>query len=148
LTAAFYHSIIAFQTTNTDCNVNTVKKSEPGNTHTDFRRVLAFLLVGLILFGTTIQAAHRHGTAVAGDDSPASVSLATSKPGQNSSTTIIDCGDCLICQLQQSFSAALITHRGFDSPDLQIVLFSLSGPHNFLSTVSPTQTGRAPPFTS
>src|SRR5689334_12553220 len=72
-----------------------------------FSRGLGLLLVLFILYGTTVEAAHRHGlptsvsshagSAVEPDSGSAT---STSKPG---------CNDCLICQLHQNFSATLIS---------------------------------------
>lgn len=118
------------------------------NQHNRIRRVLSFLLLALVLYGTTIQAVHRHGSVIVGDNSSATSVLEYSRPDANSSATPGGCDDCLICQLHQSFSATLVTHRRFDSPAPQLVLFSAQDIEDFSSFVSTTKTGRAPPFTS
>jgi hypothetical protein len=128
--------------------VNTERHSEPANPDSGFRRVLSFLLLALILYGTTIQAVHKHGTIIGAGDPSSTVFLADSKSNEKSSGVLVGCGDCLICQLHQSFSATLVADARFDSPAPQIVLFSRNDDQNFPSFVSTTKTGRAPPFTS
>jgi hypothetical protein len=128
--------------------VNTKRHSEPASPDTGSRRVLSFLLLALIVYGTTIQAVHKHGTNLGAGEPSQATFLADPKPSEKSSGAVVGCSDCLICQLHQSFSATLDTHRQIDSPDLQIVLFSRHDDQNFRSFVSTTKTGRAPPLTS
>jgi len=76
-------------------------------------RALALLLVVFVLYGTTVEAAHRHGRFLP------SVSNATTvvDPGlaKNLAGGPIGCSDCLICQLHQNFSTTLITFRQTDA---------------------------------
>lgn len=128
--------------------VNTEHRLKPEVPHTGFNRVLSFLLLSLILYGTTFQAVHKHGGILGNSDRSEAVSQADFIPGEKSTSSTASCHDCLICQLHQSVSTTLITERSFDSPDDQIVLFSPNDEHSFSSIVSTTKTGRAPPFTS
>src|SRR5690348_9004199 len=70
-------------------------------------RGLGLLLVLFVFYGTTVEAAHRHGITTSTTRQAGSViepdfgsGISTNKPG---------CNDCLICQLHQNFSATLIS---------------------------------------
>lgn len=110
------------------------------------RRVLSFLLLGLILYGTTVQAVHKHGLAPASPVESAAVSIPA--PEDSSTSGVAGCADCLVCQLQQSFSATLLTHRDLDPPATQTVRFFDIGAPSAASFVTIKESGRAPPFTS
>jgi hypothetical protein len=108
-----------------------------------FSRALTLLLVVFILYGTTVEAAHRHGRFLPSENSAASIidpRLATNLAGGQ-----IGCGDCLICQLHQNFSTTLITFRQTDAPAHVRTQFfnpTLVGCHSKTST---PRKGRAPP---
>jgi hypothetical protein len=109
-------------------------------------RWVGLLLVVFILYGTTVEAAHRHGRilpanagASAHVDTEQTKNLANSKTG---------CSDCLICQLHQNFSTTLIVIR-LNHPPTQL-------PHKITAAVAPDilsqiispLAGRGPPFIS
>src|SRR5215213_9351731 len=74
----------------------------------NLKRCLGLLLVVFIFYGTTVEAAHRHG--VAAPQSSSAVSLTNPDSGaSNTSSAKPGCSDCLICQLHQNFSATLIS---------------------------------------
>ena len=125
--------------------MNIERHSDLDNRHNGLRRVLAFSLLVLILYGTTIQAVHGHGPL---DETPSKTASVSNPEAGDRSPLLAGCTDCLICQLHQSFSAPLVTHRQFDSPDLQTVFFNPSGANDFSTFVMPRETGRAPPLTS
>jgi len=108
-----------------------------------FSRALALLLIVFILYGTSVEAAHRHGRILPSDNSAASIIdpvLANNPAGGP-----IGCSDCLICQLHQNISTTLITFRQTDAPVHVRTQFSnttLVGCHSKIST---PQKGRAPP---
>ena len=110
------------------------------------RRVLSFLLLGLILYGATVQAVHKHGAALFAQAEAVAVSIPA--PEDSSTSGIQGCDDCLICQLQQSFSATLVTYRDLDPPAAQTVGFFGAGIRPASSFVTIRESGRAPPFTS
>ena len=109
----------------------------------NLKRWLGLLLVLFIFYGTTVEAAHRHGkvlpassnvTAFAHPD--AGSGLFRTKPG---------CHDCLLCQLHQNFSATLIsikpnselvTHRTHASSLVPVLISSIA---------QRAKSGRAPP---
>jgi hypothetical protein len=110
-----------------------------------FPRALSILLLAFIICGTTVEAAHNHGnlagsnkvTGAAHFSDPATDGkLGTSSPG---------CSDCLICQLHQNFSAAILSVTPSSAPLLISASFIQS--HSLLasSQISVTRTGRAPP---
>jgi hypothetical protein len=109
-----------------------------------FSRALTLLLVVFILYGTTVEAAHRHGRILPIlENSAASIidpGLANNPAGGQ-----IGCSDCLICQLHRNFSTTLITFRQTDAPvhvRTQFLNTTLVGCH--YKTNAP-QKGRAPP---
>ena len=77
------------------------------------KRWIGFALVVFILYGTTVEAAHRHGRILptSGADSVAN-SEHTSSPASSKTS----CGDCLICQLHQNFNTTLVVFRLVDPP--------------------------------
>ena len=110
------------------------------------RRVLSFLLLGLILYGTTVQAVHKHGATLPAQAEAVAVSTPT--PEDGSTSGVQSCADCLICQLQQSFSATLVTCRDLDPPAPQTIDFLETGTRPASSFVTIRESGRAPPLTS
>src|SRR5215208_2699277 len=77
------------------------------NQSASLKRWLGLLLVLFILYGTTVEAAHKHGRVLP----PASNAASLVAPGSGSTTfnTTLGCSDCLICQLHQNFSATLLS---------------------------------------
>lgn len=113
----------------------------PGAT---LKRGLGLLLVLFIFYGTTVEAAHRHGVAAPQSNSAASVTNPNSgatgtfnaKPG---------CGDCLICQLHQNFSATLISVKLNTAPLARVTYALKFDPISTRSIPYSPQSGRAPP---
>jgi hypothetical protein len=111
-----------------------------------FSRWLNVLLVVFILYGTTVEAAHRHGrilpsasSANAQLDSERSKNLGSSKTG---------CNDCLICQLHQNFTTTLIALRLNDPPVQLPQRVTIAAPQYLHSQIITPLAGRAPPFIS
>jgi hypothetical protein len=108
-----------------------------------FSRWLSLLLVVFILYGTTVEAAHRHGgilpssaRATANVDNQQTKNLTNNKTG---------CNDCLICQLHQNFTTTLIALRLTDPPvQLPQQVTAVVPQHLFSQNISPVS-GRAPP---
>lgn len=111
-----------------------------------FSRWLNLLLVVFILYGTTVEAAHRHGRilpshahATARLDTEHNKNLGNAKSG---------CNDCLICQLHQNFTTTLIALRLTDPP-VQIPQRVVSVVvEDLLSQIISPLAGRAPPSIS
>src|SRR6266403_2463769 len=75
-----------------------------------FSRALSLLLLVFILWGTTIEAAHRHGSIVIKQETGSS-SLFDARQANTRGSNLTGCGDCLICQLQHNFSTSLIVFQ-------------------------------------
>src|SRR4051794_14599595 len=82
-----------------------------------FTRWLSLLLVVFILYGTTIEAAHRHGRTLPSTSSAAA--HFDKQQAQTPSTNKTGCSDCLICQLHQNFTTTLIALRLKHDPPTQ-----------------------------
>jgi len=115
------------------------------NQSTALARGLSLLLVALILYGTTVEAAHRHGRVLANHQAASLVESDQTTSPVNSTT---GCSDCLICQLHQNFATTLIAYRLVAPPvQLQIRVTTAAPPDVHFQLTGPTA-GRAPPFIS
>lgn len=107
-----------------------------------FSRGLGLLLVLLVFYGTTIEAAHRHGRIPSASNHTASVErdsssgISTTKPG---------CHDCLICQLHQNSAATLISFKPIAEQITRITHARRSEPISISSLAASPSPGRAPP---
>ena len=109
-----------------------------------FARWLSLLLVVFILYGTTVEAAHRHGLVISATTSTAS--HVDNEPAQNLNINKTGCNDCLICQLHQNFATSLIVLRLKHDPPTRIpqpVTTVVS--QDLLSQIIRPLAGRAPP---
>jgi len=110
----------------------------------NLKRWLGLLLVVFIFYGTTVEAAHRHGPVARESNSAA----ALTDPGSGSSGTFNakpGCSDCLICQLHQNFSATLISVKLTTEPLARLTHARRSDPVSIRSIANSPQSGRAPP---
>ena len=111
-----------------------------------FSRWLGLLLIAFILYGTTVEAAHRHGRVLT--DNSDIASLTPSEETANTTGSQTGCSDCLICQLHQNFSTSLIALR-LNDPPAQILHRTTSAvTPDLLSEIISPVAGRAPPFIS
>jgi hypothetical protein len=106
------------------------------------RWVSLFLLV-FIVYGTTVEAAHRHGRVTASASNAASFT----QSGSSSTTfnTTPGCSDCLICQLHQNFSATAISVKPVAEHLIRARYTRESIPVLIRSIANSPQSGRAPP---
>jgi hypothetical protein len=111
-----------------------------------FSRWLGLLLIAFILYGTTVEAAHRHGRVLTDNSDVAS--LTSSEKTANTTGSQTGCGDCLICQLHQNFSTTLIALRLNDPPIVILQGTSAVVTPDLLSRIISPLAGRAPPFIS
>lgn len=120
--------------------------SKLDNSHSVCARVLSLLLLGFIVYGTTIAAVHKHGTV----PDIASTSSNFSDAGNDETVPggVLGCSDCLICQLHQSFSSPALNHNLLVPAAPQQVPLSDPAAPILLSAVSTSESGRAPPITS
>jgi hypothetical protein len=116
------------------------------NHRASLKRWLGLSLVIFILYGTTVEAAHRHGRILPSRGSATSLtgSEQTSTPLASKSA----CSDCLICQLHQNFNTTLIAFRIADPPKQVRVNLTAAIPLDVLSQVTGSTAGRAPPAIS
>ena len=115
------------------------------NRDTAFTRWVGLLLAVFIVYGTTVEAAHRHGRIVPENRTASLVD-------QDQSTSPVSgkssCSDCLICQLHQNFSTTLIAVRLVDPPKQVLVKAPDAIPPDILSPLIGPTSGRAPPSIS
>jgi hypothetical protein len=113
-----------------------------------FARVLSFLLLGFIVYGTTVEAAHTHGNLEAANNALGAASFSDPATQTKATTNLTGCGDCLICQLHQHFSTTLISASPTIVPTaLRSRIFNLTAVSVHSQTAMPL-TGRAPPQAS
>ena len=111
-------------------------------------RALSLLLLGFIVYGTTVEAAHTHGSLVAANSAVASSSFSDPASETKANSNPTGCGDCLICQLHQHFSATVISVPPRIVPSsLRSRIFNLTAVSVHSQTSTP-RTGRAPPQAS
>ena len=112
-----------------------------------FERLIAGLLLVFVIYGTTIEAAHRHGRILKSEQS-SSTSVSSHGGTQGVPGSLRSCGECLICQLHQHFSASLITVRLKDSPLTSVAEIFHSSRQSIQTRAVSTQAGRGPPLTN
>lgn len=113
------------------------------NSTASFSRWLSLLLVLFILYGTTVEAAHRHGLVTSTRSTAAA--HVDNEPSQNLTKSKAGCNDCLICQLHQNVANTLIALRFNDPPARQPQRVTAIAPRDRISqSISPVA-GRAPP---
>jgi hypothetical protein len=114
--------------------------------HHAFTRVLSFLLLGFIVYGTTVEAAHTHGNIAAANTIVGASNISDPATESKTTTNLTGCGDCLICQLHQGFSTTLISvPPSLVASSLRSRVFN-SAPVSTYSQVTSPRRGRAPPL--
>jgi hypothetical protein len=109
-------------------------------------RWLGVLLIAFILYGTTVEAAHRHGRVLSNKSDVTSVTQSEKSGNLKSSQS--GCGDCLICQLHLHFSTTLVALRQNDPPVRVLQTTTAVVTPHLLSRITSPSAGRAPPFIS
>jgi hypothetical protein len=110
-----------------------------------FTRWVGLLLAVFILYGTTVEAAHRHGRVL---PSNGTATLVDSDQSDSPVSGKTGCSDCLICQLHQNFSTTLIAFRLVDPPKQVRIKIPDEVPAYTLSLLIGPAAGRAPPSIS
>src|SRR4026208_2562082 len=113
--------------------------------HSAVARVVAGLLLVFVLYGTTIEAAHRHGRVFKSDQTQ-STSVSANESAKGSAGSFKSCAECLICQLHQNFSTSLVNTRFKDSPPATRVEISQPAIAGLETRSVTTLTGRGPPL--
>ena len=70
--------------------------------HSAVSRIVAGLLLVFVIYGTTVEAAHRHGRLF-GSEQSTSASLSSDDTGKSAADSFLSCSECLICQLHSIF---------------------------------------------
>ena len=138
-----------------DCDSNITQQKVTREGHSKlirkrgvFARTLSLLLLGFIVYGTTIEAAHTHGNLADRTNAVASSSFSDPATQTKTNNNLLGCGDCLICQLHQYFSATLVSvPPSIVSSSLRSRIFNLTAVSVHSQTATP-RTGRAPPQAS
>ena len=115
--------------------------------HSTLSRLVAGLLLVFVIYGTTIEAAHRHGRLFNSDRSKSS-SVSSDDGSQGVTGSSRSCAECLICQLHQHFSASLVTERFKDSPSPLVTEVFQATTQGLQTRSVSAQTGRGPPLAS
>ena len=110
-----------------------------------FKRWLGVSLIVFIFYGTTVEAAHRHGRVLPGSGT---ASLVESEQTNSPVNTRTGCSDCLICQLHQNFTTSLVAFRLADPPNELQLRTCAEIPFDVYSQIAGPTAGRAPPFIS
>jgi DUF2946 family protein len=113
----------------------------------NLKRGLSLLLLVFIFYGTTVEAAHRHGKVTSSSNHATSIAAQPDSSGSTINTKQ-GCNDCLICQLHQNFSATLISVKLNTQPLTRVTHASSLVPVLISSIAHSTQSGRAPPETN
>jgi ABC-type phosphate transport system permease subunit len=112
-----------------------------------FSRALSLVLLGFIVCGTTIEAAHTHGNLIAANSTITGSTFSDPASESKTNNTLLSCSDCLICQLHQNFSATVISvPPSVVSAAIKSRIFDLTAVSSSSETNAPRR-GRAPPFT-
>jgi hypothetical protein len=137
-------------TSSAECNIRRRMATKPHlndlGRHTAVSRVLSALLLVFVIYGTTIEAAHRHGRIL----NSHSTATAASTNSDNGSVGkgASSCAECLICQLHQHFSTSLVSVRLKHSPPSRISETYQPETHRVSTRAVATQSSRGPPLTS
>jgi hypothetical protein len=113
------------------------------NQSASLKRGLSLLLLIFIVYGTTVEAAHRHGRVTPAAHNAVAFEYTSST--NTNTTTQPGCSDCLICQLHQNFSATLISVKPVAEPLVRQTYTPQLHPVSISSTTHRPQSGRAPP---
>lgn len=111
-------------------------------------RGLSSLLLAFILYGSTVESAHRHGRILSTNERQSSSSVSNPSHLNQDVSGTISCSDCLICQLHQGFSSAQGNYFLLDTPTLTKAPASYRDVVAFQSEYRTPRRGRAPPSIS
>ena len=115
------------------------------NRNAALTRWIGLLLAVFILYGTTVEAAHRHGRILPGSEKASLVHSEQTKSPVNSKA---GCSHCLICQLHQHFSTTLLAFSIVDPPKQVRIKVLPAIPPDVVSLLAGPTAGRAPPSIS
>jgi len=114
--------------------------------HAAVSRVLSGLLLVFVIYGTTIEAAHRHGRILNSHSTATAASTNTDDGSVGKSAS--SCTECLICQLHQHFSTSLVSVRLKHSPQATVAETFQPETQRLSTRAVATKSSRGPPLTS
>ena len=109
-------------------------------------RLLSYVLVVLVAYGSTAEAVHSHG-ALSRGVLPAAADTVLDAGGTSSTNTPVRFSDCLVCQFQQNLSSAELFTPPLESATEASASIIQVPSVSFRSLVRSTGQGRAPPVT-
>jgi hypothetical protein len=116
--------------------------------HAPLARLLAFVLLALVTYAATAEAAHKHGNLTLDRASNAAPAFGTNGDDGSSLKDSRTFGDCLICQLHQHLSVSLFSSLP------QVIAPPTQTAHmpaaelSYLSQSDTPHSGRGPPLAS
>ena len=122
--------------------------STSSHEHAPCARFLAFVLLVLISYGATAEAAHRHGTGATERSAERAATVNSPDDPNTSSETSRSNGECLICQLHQHLFASLLNALPQIAPPPAQLARIPAAAISYLSHTDTPQRGRAPPSAS
>jgi hypothetical protein len=129
-------------------NVNSNAKSFLRPTPALHVRALAFMLLLLVAYGATVEAAHTHGNARSINSAKQTTAFDDASHSQSTSSKSSTNGACLICQFHQQLSVGLSANLPH-VPELLVQTAHTSSASISASTqANAPSRGRAPPSTS
>jgi hypothetical protein len=116
--------------------------------HAPLARLLAFVLLALVTYAATAEAAHKHGNLTLDRSSNAAPAFGPNGDDGSSLKDSRTFGDCLICQLHQHLSVSLFSSLPqVVAPPTQIAQ-TPAAEFSYLSQSDTPRRGRAPPLSS
>jgi len=116
--------------------------------HAPLARLLAFVLLVLVTYSATAEAAHKHGNVTLNRASNAAPAFSTNGDAGSTLKESRTFGDCLICQLHQHLSISLFSSPPqLVAPPVQIAQ-TPAAELSYLSQSDTPRRGRAPPLAS
>jgi hypothetical protein len=109
---------------------------------------MAFVLLVLISYGATAEAAHRHGNALPERRAELAATFSSPDDTNSSSQSSRPNGECLICQLHQHLFVSLLNALPQMLPPPVQSVRSPATAVSYLSHTDTPQRGRAPPTAS
>lgn len=113
--------------------------------HSALARVVSLLLLSFIVYGTTVEAAHTHSGGTVQPTAVESTNVSNLEKELSTTTNLSLCGDCLICQLHQQFSASVVEVPPSLLPSTESLTHFSIVTSAFQSPTAAPRTGRAPP---
>ena len=147
MTLLFRGHILRFIHPNTAIEMNNKQHCSIQSRYSPAARALSFVLLAFVLYGSTVEAAHRHGQVLKSNGQTSSSVQDSSQSDQGVSGNP-SCSDCLICQLHQNFSSALTSFALLDVPTPICTSISCHAGLAVDSQYCTPRRGRAPPSAS